>query len=169
MKKILIYTLAVLSTTIFGANGIYAAEDGGQIGSGRILVSEKPLGATCQCAIKNPNAKPGDRDQFIIQGEANDTGKTCNVPISQRLYVCTPTSLNQLIQGIVSWIIQIALLLGVLATAVLGVMWAITGADNPEAKKKLKDWLIWLVIGLVIIYWFQYILGIFGWIYTTNL
>lgn len=73
-----------------------------------------------------------------------------------------------MIQGIVAYIIQIALLLGVLAVAALGVAWGVAGGDDPEYKRKLKEWLVGLIVGLILIYGFQYILGLFGWIYTAN-
>lgn len=132
-----------------------------QIGSGSVLVSEKPLGATCQCVRKE---EKGEQTQYLVQEEQICTQKPQN-----RLYICEVPPFTTLIQGIVNWIIQIALLLGVLATAALGVAWTIAGGDNPEYKKKLKDWLVGLIVGLILIYGFQYILGIFGWIYVTNL
>jgi len=65
------------------------------------------------------------------------------------------------------WATMIAILLGVLAIAALGVAWAIAGDSDPEYKKKLKDWVINVMIGLIIVFFFTAILRFLApWIYV---
>jgi len=55
----------------------------------------------------------------------------------------------------------------VLAIAALGVAWAIAGDSDPEYKKKLKDWVINVMIGLIIVFFFTAILRFLApWIYV---
>lgn len=134
-----------------------------------LLVSEKPLGARkCECAgVHTWTTSEGQGKYFAINSGTNgDCPST--VDISKRLYVCEKATLSEMIQGIVAYIIQIALLLGVLAVAALGVAWGVAGGDDPVYKSDLKKWLVGLIVGLILIYGFQYILGLFGWIYTAN-
>lgn len=63
-----------------------------------------------------------------------------------------------LFKKMMNWVVQIATLLRVLAIAALGVAWAVAGGDDPEYKKTLKDWVIGIMIGLVILFMFSYIL-----------
>lgn len=130
----------------------------------KIYVSEKPLGAKCTCVKKTGVSEDGITPQYAATQEIE-----CKKDITHRLYECTPVGVGALIQGIVSWTIQIALLLGVVATAALGIVWAVVGNNNAKVKQDLKNWLVGLIVGLILIYGFQYILGIFGWIYKTNL
>lgn len=136
----------------------------------KIVVSEKPLGAkNCYCATVNKDApKWAKIEEKYKRYDSITKNGSCpsNVPVAERLYVCEEETLGGMIQGIVAYIIKISLLLGALATAALGVAWGIAWGDDPEYKKNLKNWLVWLIVGLIIIWGFQYILGIFGWVYV---
>lgn len=97
---------------------------------------------------------------------------TCKTKIEERAYICTHASglagFQQVFAQIVRWIVNISLLLGVLAIAALGVAWAIAGSDDPAYKKFLKDWLVNLIIGLIILFMFRYILFFLApWVFTA--
>lgn len=133
-----------------------------------LLVSEKPLGAKkCECAVTESSEKDATTGRYSLVSTNKDTCDS-KVSIEKRLYVCEKASLADMIKGIVGYIIQIALLLAVLAVAALGIAWGVAGGDDPEYKRKLKEWLVGLIVGLILIYGFQYILGIFGWIYVAS-
>lgn len=150
MKKFLKIFFAIIFAFSLIAN-TFAEETNNENGNtsektkSLILVSEKPLGAkNCYCAKANPNAKQGATLDERYERVGTSVGGTCgsDVQIHERLYVCEEATLGEMIQGIVVWIIRIALLLGVLAVAALGIAWGVAGGDDPEYKKNLKDWLV---------------------------
>jgi len=59
------------------------------------------------------------------------------------------------------------MLLGVLGIVGLGIAWAWAGGDDVKVKSNLKKWGINIAIGLVILFFFRYILTIIApWIYN---
>ncbi len=142
MLSVVIHTQTVAATTGEATTGGTTEK---KATANKILVSEKPLGAkNCYCAKINNKAHQSAPIEERYPPVSGTVSGTCGneVKIHERLYVCDEATLGEMIQGIVVWIIQIALLLGVLATAALGVAWGVAGGDDPEYKKKLKEWLI---------------------------
>jgi ABC-type uncharacterized transport system permease subunit len=63
-------------------------------------------------------------------------------------------------------VINIVLLLGVLAVVSLGIAWSFAGGDDIKAKSTLKKWAINIIIGLIILFFFTYILQFLApWVY----
>jgi ABC-type uncharacterized transport system permease subunit len=63
-------------------------------------------------------------------------------------------------------VINIVLLLGVLAVVGLGIAWSFAGGDDIKAKSTLKKWAVNIIIGLIILFFFTYILRFLApWVY----
>lgn len=124
-------------------------------------------GANCVCAKKDVNA-PNNINGYV----ADSVISSCNTkPITERMYICEHgkgiEGFQDVFKSMVQWIIYISILLGVLAIASLGIAWAVAGSENPAYKKFLKDWVINLIIGLIILFTFRYILGFLApWIFV---
>jgi hypothetical protein len=64
-------------------------------------------------------------------------------------------------------VINITILLGVLAVVGLGIAWSLAGGDDVKAKSSLKSWAINIIAGVVILFFFRYILMFLApWIYN---
>ena len=129
-------------------------QDLGASASNRIIVTEPVPGGDCYC---------------IAEGQGN--GKMCTGRVETRKYECTVKTgmagFATVFSEVTKWATMIAILLGVLATAALGIAWSVAGDDNPEYKKKLKDWVINVIIGLIIVFFFTAILRFLApWIYV---
>ena len=93
------------------------------------------------------------------------------IPIEERAYICDSpqgmAGLQEFARNLIRWVINIALLLGVLWIACLGVAWIIAGDNDTEEKRKIKWWLTNLIVGLIILFFFQQILRFIApWIYN---
>lgn len=119
-------------------------------------------GADCVCV------KEVATDSNGVTYESCEPGES--VPVAKRKYKCTTYTgikgFAKTFQDICGWVVRIGILLGVLAIAALGIAWAIAGDDDSEYKKKLKNWVVNLIIGLIILFAAPYILSFLGsWIY----
>lgn len=148
MKKISLLLIIALSIT---SNIAFAQEESKP---SYIYTSEKVPGVDCQC-VKTlaKGTTPEEIDEYWT---------TCSGDVTKRLYKCEQKTGLQgfmdLFRKMMKWVVQIAMLLGVLAIAALGVAWAVAWGDDPEYKKKLKDWVVGIMIGLIILFMFPYIL-----------
>lgn len=135
-----------------------------------VYTTEYLPGANCKCVkgADGKKPKPGPVNWASIASVVWVCGS--EVPVNQRLYVCDGAKkgigwFQELIKTWVQWILQFAMILGVMAIAALGVAWAMAWNENPEYKKFLKDWIVNLMIGLAIIFFYPHILSIFSWIF----
>ena len=156
MKKIIWFLCKIIFFVIFliSIQAIFAAEDcdtefgckwdydkavAAQAASkSTVYVTEKIPGANCVPA------------EWSVESD-----------ITKRKYKCTIEagfwSFQRSIQGITGWFTQIALILSVLVVVLLGIAWAIWGSSE-EKVKFLKWWTINILIGIVTLFFFQYIL-----------
>lgn len=93
-----------------------------------------------------------------------------SVPIEKRKYKCTVQpwlwSFQTMFATIIKYFVNIVLLIWVLAIVGLGIAWSWAGGDDAKAKSALKKWGMNIVIGLAILFLFQYILRFLApWIY----
>ena len=121
-----------------------------------VTVTEKIPGAECTCL--GPNGVSND-----------DEGNTyCGDP-KTRKYSCTVgkwlSGFQSIFREITRWVVYITMLLGVMAIAGAGILWA-WGSESEEYTKKAKGWVINILIGLVILFTFRYILSFIApWIF----
>jgi ABC-type uncharacterized transport system permease subunit len=58
------------------------------------------------------------------------------------------------------------MLLGVLSLVGLGIAWSLAGGDDAKAKSSLKKWAVNILVGMIILFFFRYILQFLApWIY----
>lgn len=118
-----------------------------------VIVTEKVPWASCTCDI------------------GNKTDADCDGNIEGRRYVCTIPAgwlvgFQNLFAAIISVFIKITLLFGVLAIVALGIGYAIFSGGDEEKTKKIKNYAINLIIGMIILFFFRYILSFLApWIF----
>lgn len=72
-----------------------------------------------------------------------------------------------MVQNFSSWLMNLAILAGVLVIAAFGVAWSIAGNEDTEYKRKLKEWATNIIIGLAILFFFSQILRFLApWIFV---
>jgi hypothetical protein len=125
----------------------------------KVYTSEIIPGADCWCVD----------GAWVRQDSAN---KACwsDIPVQKRKYECTVQpglgSFQSMFASIIRYFVNIVLILGVLAIVGLGIAWSLAGWDDAKAKSSLKKWWINIVVGLIILFMFQYILKFLApWIY----
>jgi hypothetical protein len=133
-----------------------------------VIVTEMVPWASCQCWYSNAVGDSGEK-AWQWMNEWNNACK--ETPIQERKYRCTVEpwfwSFQKMFAQIIRWFIFIVMLLGVLGIVWLGIAWAWAGGDDVKAKWNLKKWGINIAIGLVILFFFRYILTIIApWIYN---
>lgn len=133
----------------------------------QIFTSEKIPGAECTCAIEWW-AMAADGMWPPTPGNKWDT--CVWAPVAERKYVCTVIpglgNFQKMFWSIIKYLINIVLLLGVLAIVGLGIAWSFAGWDDVKAKWSLKKWWVNIIVGLIILFMFQYILKFLApWIY----
>lgn len=178
--KTKIFTLSILAIFQFGIlGGIVSADETANQNQNqwapetiKVLVTEKVPWANCACAI--PIWEKEDKTQEgIVDGFRKAGPLECKLDeVTKRppAYICEHKAglagFQELFAKTVRWVIMICLLLGVLAIAALGVAWAMAGAEDSETKKFLKNWIINLIVGLIILFLFQPILKFLApWVY----
>lgn len=173
MKKNIIIAGIAISLYICSLfeNVVHAAE--AQNEKTTIFVTEMIPGGECECVKKSTKDEEGRNITGLERAERAADGKSCaaKIPPQERLYQCKVEKGLKGFQGVIrvwiKWILNFATILGVLAIAALGVVWTTSGSENPEQKKFLKEWLIGLIIGLGIVFFFQFILRFLApWIYN---
>ena len=127
-----------------------------------VYVTEKIPWAECTCVNDTNTVKKDD------EGNDYQANYNCGDP-KTRKYVCKVgkwlTSFQNIFREIVRWVVYVVMLLGVLAIAGAGILWA-WGSDSEEYTKKAKWWVMNIVIGLFILFTFRYILGFLApWIF----
>lgn len=119
-----------------------------------VIVTEKIPGVECTCIAQWETGPGGMWPPTPVNQD------TCWTPATRK-YKCTIkpwfSSFQESIQGITGWFTQIALILSVLVVVLLGIAWAIWGSSE-EKVKFLKWWTINILIGIVTLFFFQYIL-----------
>ena len=121
--------------------------EGWSNGPRKILVTEEIPWSSCKCVADDNCVKP-----------------------ESRKYECTLewtglTSFQKLIAAITKWFVYITMLLGVLALAWAGILWA-WGSESEEYTKKAKWWAFNIIIWLALLFTFRYILGFLApWIF----
>jgi hypothetical protein len=172
MKKILIQSLVILwvGYILLGhANEGFAADttSSAAMNETTIFTSEKVPGANCVCvadgATRTEDINGNTMNPWIWEA-------ACSGEVSKRKYQCTlPTWLagfQSILAQIIRWVINIVLLLGVLAVVGLGIAWSFAGWDDIKAKSTLKKWAVNIIIGLIILFFFKYILAFLApWVY----
>lgn len=127
----------------------------------KVYTTEKIPGAECECAIDNRDAR--DRQNgMTLESQCGD--------IKTRKYVCTVQpwlgSFQSMFRDIIKYFVNIVLILWVLAIVGLGIAWSFSWGDDAKAKSTLKKWGINILVGLIILFMFQYILRFLApWIY----
>ncbi len=129
-----------------------------------VIVTELVPWADCICGTKWTEWK------FESNWKVNESCSS-NIDVQKRVYQCTVQSwfwsFQKMFAQIIRWFIFIVMLLGVLGIVWLGIAWAWAGGDDVKAKWNLKKWGINIAIGLVILFFFRYILTIIApWIYN---
>ncbi len=127
----------------------------------KIYTTENVPGWNCKCWVMDA--------EWSFQDVALGSNGKC-MTMQTRLYECTVQSwlgsFQEIFAKIIKYLINIVLLLGVLAIVGLGIAWSWAGWDDAKAKSTLKKWGINIVIGLTILFLFQYILRFLApWIY----
>lgn len=122
-----------------------------------ITTTEKVPGAKCECIDNSTTGSDGPREP-------------CK-NVATRKYSCevgVGFSQFQIFFGsIIRMVINITILLGVLAVVGLGIAWSLAGGDDVKAKSSLKSWAINIIAGVVILFFFRYILMFLApWIYN---
>lgn len=149
MKKIYIFLIINIIYLLIGNTDITNANTeiiNGNTTKTTVIVTEEIPWANCKCFVDNVESDKKWKDCWTIE---------------TRKYKCTIEpwfgSFQKSIQGITGWFTQIALILSVLVVVLLGIAWAIWGSSE-EKVKFLKWWTINILIGIVTLFFFQYIL-----------
>jgi hypothetical protein len=115
-----------------------------------VFVTEKVPWATCWCNIN------GERQWSAWESCPGD------ISLSERKYECQVdkwmAAFQNIIRDITKWFVYITMLLGVLALAWAGILWA-WGSESEEYTKKAKWWAFNIIIWLALLFTFRYILG----------
>lgn len=174
MKKNKILAWIIISIITFSNLISVNANSGDTVSTWiKTLVTEKTPWYNCVCARE---AQGEWEKKVSINGYVEDKvfdWKDCsNNEITKRKYICTVpewfAGIQSSFQQIIRWVVQIAILLGVVAIAALGIAWSVAGDWDPAYKKFLKEWLTGLIIGLLILFFFRYILlWVAPWIFTA--
>jgi hypothetical protein len=140
MRKILL-SILILFVPFFVMESIYAADT-------RVIVTERVPGAACNCTA---SCLPGD-------------------PVERRKYECTVTTgliwFQNMFATIIRWIVNIVMLIWVLAIVGVGIAWSLAGGDDAKAKWEIKKWAMNILAGMIILFFFRYILQFLApWIY----
>lgn len=162
MKKILLFILVALSiypsmSTVFATTTPRT-----------VIVTEMVPGAECKCIAEGAaDNVPADGVWPVLPGKWEAACAT----VEKRKYECTIQPglewFQNMFATIIRWLINIVLLIGVLAIVWLGIAWSLAGGDDAKAKSELKKWAINILVGLIILFFFQYILKFLApWIYT---
>jgi hypothetical protein len=118
----------------------------------KVYVTSKVPGADCVCVVP-PYASTDD---------------FCGWPKLSKFECEVGTWLSafqNMFREIVQWAVYIIMLLGVLAIAGAGILWAF-GSDSEEYTKKAKWWVTNIIVWLFILFTFRYILGFLApWIF----
>ncbi len=134
----------------------------------KVTTTEIIPGAKCKCIYSAGPTKVDDKwnsTEFTI-----DDGECKWVNIAEKKYVCEIQpwlwSFQQIFAQIIRYLVNITLVFWVLAIVGLGIAWSLAGGEDAKAKSSLKSWGINIMIGLVILFLFQYILRFLApWIY----
>lgn len=176
-KNIFLLALPILTLTA-SWQGVFAAEDSTVVNTNSwVVVSELVPGANCYCIKDHPTltgAYTPETTNITWAPWKNANTKVCNTPVQKRKYFCEikpgMSGFQEMFRSIVQWIIAIWVLLGVLAIVALGIAWSFAGGENPEYKKFLKEWVMGVFIGLIILFLFGYILMFLApWIFTYKI
>lgn len=113
-----------------------------------VYTTEKVPGAKCECWTNGADGK-------------FDKSK-CSTNITERKYECTVgigmSGFQSMLKNILTYFVRIVALLGVLAIVALGIAWAWAWGDDIKAKSKLKWWAVNIIVGMAILFFFEYIL-----------
>ena len=131
-----------------------------------VIVTEKIPGADCTCIVVGTDTT--NAQDVRRGGAAPPKSWTCGDP-KTRKYSCTAgkwlSGFQSIFREITRWVVYITMLLGVMAIAGAGILWA-WGSESEEYTKKAKGWVINILIGLVILFTFRYILSFIApWIF----
>lgn len=183
MQKILL----VIVTTFLMYSGIGAvfAETNAQ----KVIVSEKVPGANCVPYGWGYRADGAEQDLAAKDVESlrnspwtksNPDGsltlsdwtkiKAPSQSITSRKYICTIepglAGFQQMLATIIRWFVNIVMLAGVLAIVWLGIAWSLAWGDDAKAKSELKKWWMNIFVGMIILFFFRYLLQFLApWIY----
>jgi hypothetical protein len=151
MKKILLSLILIVMSCVSLSGSVYAAA----ATPTKVIVTEMIPGADCKC-----------------QWATASDGKTCatSVSVEKRKYECEVkpglAGFQQMLATIIKWFINIVMLCAVLAIVGLGIAWSFAGWDDAKAKTSLKKWWVNIMMGLIILFFFRYILQFLApWIY----
>ena len=139
------------------------------LGKKTVIVTEKVPWAECTCIADGAKDNvPWDWVWRVLPGKWE---AACNGAVEKRKYQCVVQpwfwSFQTMFAQIIRWFVFIVMLLGVLGIVWLGIAWAWAGGDDVKAKWNLKKWGINIAIGLIILFFFRYILTIIApWIYN---
>lgn len=139
-----------------------------------IYTSEKVPGANCVCVKSETYSNisedqtqtdynNGNFDNNWIQTRIveDPTEAACWNPTTRK-YKCTVqpglTGFQNIFASIVKTVVYIVMLLGVLAIVGLGIAWAWAGGEDVKMKSNLKHWAVNVLVGLIILFFFRYIL-----------
>lgn len=143
MRTVLLSIILVL-IPFFLVEGVFAE-------STTVIVTEKVPGADCvpDASMWPPNP---------------------NLPVQQRKYVCTVQTglagFQNMFATIIRWFVNIVMLFWVLAVIWVGIAWSLAGGDDAKAKTNIKKWAINILVGMIILFFFRYILQFLApWIY----
>lgn len=132
----------------------------------KVFTTEKIPWSICTCVADGAQRTEDINGNTINPG----IGEVACWNMVTRKYVCTVQpwlwNFQAIFADIVRYLVNIVLLLWVLAIVGLGIAWTWAGGDDVKAKSTLKTWGINIVVGLIILFMFQYILKFIApWIY----
>lgn len=156
-----------------------------------VIVTEKVPGANCvpyggwyRAAGAEQDLTPADAamlmrqpwttmnsdGSFTLSDKTKINATTSLVAIQTRKYECTVGSglagFQAMFAEIIRWFVNIVMILGVLAIVGLGIAWSLAWGDDAKAKTGLKKWAMNIFVGMIILFFFRYILQFLApWIY----
>jgi hypothetical protein len=171
MQKIIILILAIFSSGLVFNMG-YAVDTTTLAGVEQASQSttSTPSSSSSPNKIFTSESVPGANCKCVTKGSEKEGSCGSEVKVSDRKYECTvPTGLagfQSVFAQVIRFVINIVLLLGVLSVVALGIAWSFAGGDDVKAKSSLKKWAINIIMGLVILFFFRYILMLLApWVY----
>lgn len=143
----------------------------------KVLTTEKVPWYNCVCAVKlKENATDTERNASVnwyVEKKILDWNDSCqNTDLTKRKYICTAEEWFEWLQNsfreIIRWVVQISILLGVIWLAAFGVIYSVTWNWDSTYKKQLKEYITGLIVGLLILFFFRYILlGLAPWVFVN--
>jgi hypothetical protein len=164
-KKFLIHLLIL--TSLLGISSVVSAAE---LPPTKVIVSERIPGVECRCIYGNATANDDQWVPLLNAVSADPWACSSSVPVQKRKYECTVegglAGFQWILASIVRWFVYIVMLLGVLSLVGLGIAWSLAGGDDAKAKSSLKKWAVNILVGMIILFFFRYILQFLApWIY----